>query len=133
MMNDFAARMRWTVTPRRAGANHEPSAKVLNNRRDIVVRRGETVRLHTLVSDPDGDDVTARWWQYREAGTYDGDVSLSGIDTVWKGLGRATMRVPSDAQAGQTTRTQPVLATVVRAMKLSTADDVWLTAAPPAT
>jgi Protein of unknown function (DUF1593) len=102
IMNDFAARMRWTVTPHRSRANHEPSARLLHPRRDIVVRPGETVRLHTLVSDPDGDRVTARWWQYREAGTYEGEVTVSDIASPWRGLGRATMTVPGDARPGQT-------------------------------
>jgi hypothetical protein len=101
MMNDFAARMQWTVTPHRRWANHEPSAEVLGGL-DIDVAPGETVRLHTRVSDPDGDAVTARWWQYREAGSYEGDVAVSDIVHRSRSRGRATLTVPGDAQRGQT-------------------------------
>jgi hypothetical protein len=110
MMNDFAARIRWTVTPHRRSANHEPSAKVLGRGLDIDVSPGETVRLDSRVSDPDGDAVTARWWQYREAGSYEGDVAVSdilyrsnnGAAAKSSGRGHAIVTVPSEAQPGQT-------------------------------
>ena len=27
-------------------------------------------------SDPDGDELEYRWWQYREAGSYDGTIEI---------------------------------------------------------
>ena len=69
---DFAARLKWSVTPHRRDANHEPVAKVLGSRLDIAVKPRQRVRLVGLGGDPDGDAVTSKWWQYPEAGTYGG-------------------------------------------------------------
>jgi Protein of unknown function (DUF1593) len=88
---DFAARLRWSVTPHRSDVNHEPTAWV--PQLNIKVRPGERVRLRGAHWDADGDRTTARWWQYPEAGTYPGTVELrSG----------ASFTVPADAQRGQT-------------------------------
>lgn len=34
------------------------------------------VRLSASSTDPDGDGLVFRWWQYREPGTYQGTVSI---------------------------------------------------------
>ncbi|WP_200910795.1 DUF1593 domain-containing protein [Sphingomonas sp. Leaf67] len=71
--NDFAARMRWTVTPRYKDANHAPAA-VLNGRDgsapvEIAACPGKPVALTAAGSkDADGDRLTYRWLSYREAG-----------------------------------------------------------------
>lgn len=71
--NDFAARMAWTLTPDRAKANHAPVA-VVNGETGraplrITARAGETIRLDAGLSrDPDGDALSAHWWQYRDVG-----------------------------------------------------------------
>lgn len=75
---DFAARMRWTVTPNYEDANHNPVVELVSPM-NLLVRPGETVMLRAIVRDPDGDNVTARWWQYVEAGTYPGRVTLSTV------------------------------------------------------
>jgi Protein of unknown function (DUF1593) len=94
--DDFAARLKWSVTPKYADANHEPvvtikgplkfSAKVLS-----------TVRLQGQTSDPDGNTVTVKWWQYNDAGTYPGDIVLTAPASLV-----TSFRVPSDAKPGQT-------------------------------
>lgn len=72
--NDFAARIGWTLTPERGGANHNP-ALVLNGVAGtapvtITVRSGAVVKLDaTGSSDPDGDRLSYRWWLYAEAST----------------------------------------------------------------
>jgi hypothetical protein len=93
--NDFTARLRWSVTPTYAGANHEPRVTIRGSSR-ISARAGETIRLLGAVSDPDENAVTVRWWQWKEVGTYPGRVTLTnpGLAT--------SLRVPSDASAGQT-------------------------------
>jgi hypothetical protein len=94
--NDFAARMKWSMTPTYAAANHEPRVTIRGPTR-ITARPGETVRLRGAVSDPDGDRVSVRWWQWKEAGTYPGEVSVTDATTP-----EASIRVPADARPGQT-------------------------------
>ena len=94
--NDFAARLRWSVTRTFAGANHEPRVAIRGSAR-ISAQAGETVRLQGVVSDPDQNAVTVRWWQWQEAGTYPDRVTLTNAGAL-----AASLRVPSDASAGQT-------------------------------
>jgi Cellulose-binding Sde182, nucleoside hydrolase-like domain/Cellulose-binding protein Sde0182, C-terminal domain len=66
--NDWAARADWCVK-NVAEANHPPVAKVVGSLNQRV-RPGQVVKLVAEpVDDPDGDQATCRWWQYREAGT----------------------------------------------------------------
>ncbi|MBM2614563.1 DUF1593 domain-containing protein [Actinoplanes sp. LDG1-06] len=93
--NDFAARIQWTLTPRRSQGNHPPSVRIVTG--DTVrARPGATVSLAAKLSDPDGKRVTPAWWQYREEGTYPGLVTITSRGSS------ATVKVPSDAQPGQT-------------------------------
>jgi len=67
VQNDFAARMDWCVKEFK-DANHPPVAKVQGNlRRDV--KASETVDLVATATDPDGNKLTCKWWQYVEAGT----------------------------------------------------------------
>jgi hypothetical protein len=93
---DFAARLKWSVTPRLADANHEPKVQ-LKGSRALTASPGATVRLEGEVSDPDRDQVTVNWWQYHDAGTYPGDIALTNASAL-----TATFQVPADAQPGQT-------------------------------
>ena len=74
--NDFAARVRWSVTPTYAGANHEPAVTIRGSAR-VSARAGKTVRLEGTASDPDGNAVRVRWWRWKDVDTYPGDVRLS--------------------------------------------------------
>ena len=49
------------------------------------------------MSDPDDNAVTVRWWQWKDVGTYPGRVTLTNPGALGTSL-----RVPSDASAGQT-------------------------------
>jgi len=93
--NDFAARLLWSITPAYAGANHEPVVAIRGRSR-VVARPGETVRLEAVVSDPDRDSVTVRWWRWKDVDTYPGEATLS------RPAARITqLRVPDDATPGQ--------------------------------
>jgi hypothetical protein len=93
---DFAARLKWSVSPAFKDANHEPEA-VVREALNVFARPGETVRLVARTYDPDGDAVTVRWWQYAEADTYAGAVTLSESTGLVTSLG-----VPADAARGST-------------------------------
>jgi Cellulose-binding Sde182, nucleoside hydrolase-like domain/Cellulose-binding protein Sde0182, C-terminal domain len=79
---DFAARMDWCVQSY-ANANHNPVAHLngdgSTNVLETMVASGQMVQLSANgSSDPDGDDLSYHWWQYQEAGSYEGTVSVSG-------------------------------------------------------
>ena len=96
IQNDFAARADWCVQDY-AGANHPPVV-LLAHGEDLSARPGATVRLDAQRSrDPDGDALTCRWWQYREAGSFAGDVHIRSSDTPL-----ASLTVPSTAAPGET-------------------------------
>lgn len=93
---DFAARLKWSVTPRFADANHAPRV-TLRGPSNLTARPGDTIRLVATVSDPDRDPVKVVWWQYQEAGTYRGALPIANDTTL-----NATMTVPPDAKPGET-------------------------------
>ena len=94
--HDFAARLKWSVTPTYAGANHEPRVAIRGSAR-IAARPGETVRLEGAASDPDGHAVRVRWWRWQDVDTYPGQVTLAAPTAL-----ATTLRIPADAAAGQT-------------------------------
>lgn len=58
-------------------ANHPPVAK-LAHADSLNVKSGEIFELNADGSyDPDGDSVSYLWFQYPEAGTFEGKVSFS--------------------------------------------------------
>ena len=93
---DFAARLKWTVTPMFAGANHEPIVSVTSGL-DVAAAPGATVRLTATATDPDKNAITIKWWQYEDADTYPGTITFSQPDSL-----TTTLQVPADASTGQT-------------------------------
>lgn len=65
--NDFAARLKWSVTPNYEDANHEPSVE-MDGSNSFKAKPGESVTLKAKISDPDGDEVTLNWWQFEGLG-----------------------------------------------------------------
>lgn len=97
VMKHFAARVDWGMTDDYAEANHSPAVSVEDGN-EITAAVGETVTLTAVVSDPDGDSVSCRWFNYPEAGTYGGSVAIdSGEDAE-----EMTFTVPEDAASGDT-------------------------------
>ena len=93
--NDFAARMDWCITGNRQDANHHPVAVVSGDKGKSVIsmtaQPGKTVTLSAAgSSDPDGDKLTYRWFQYDEAGT-GGRVHIAGEDGD-----KITFKAPSE-------------------------------------
>ncbi len=89
----MAARLAWSVTPDYKSANHYP---VVNGPLNLEATPGQKVTLNAKVSDPDGDELTLKWWQFR-VGTYEGVVSVDDPT-----MAKTTFTVPVDAQTGQT-------------------------------
>lgn len=87
--NDFAARMDWT-TRAYAEANHPPVPR-LNHPDAFKVRSGENFWLDAHGStDPDGDSLSFFWFQYPEAGSYKGLVTI----TVAENMDRISLVAP---------------------------------------
>ncbi|MBA4849319.1 DUF1593 domain-containing protein [Emticicia sp. BO119] len=92
---DFAARMKWAVTPKYANANHAPMARIEGPLK-IMVSPGSKIRLNGFVSDPDGNTVSTKWWQFN-VGTYPNKVDITKPDAL-----QTEIQIPKDAVAGQT-------------------------------
>ncbi|MPR32436.1 nucleoside hydrolase-like domain-containing protein [Salmonirosea aquatica] len=92
---DFAARLAWSVTGTYAKANHEPVVKIAGPLHIMAVA-GDKIRLNGVVSDPDGNAVSVKWWQFR-VGTYPGQVSILNPESL-----QTEIQIPKDAIGGQT-------------------------------
>jgi hypothetical protein len=92
---DFAARLKWSVTPKYADANHPPVAEI-EGPLNVLASPGETIRLNGSVSDPDKDKVSIKWWQF-QVGTYPGKINILNANTA-----RVKVLIPKDAVSGQT-------------------------------
>jgi hypothetical protein len=95
LQNDFAARADWCVMEY-DDANHAPVV-TFDHPSDLSAARGETVGLRGVATDPDGDALSIRWWQYGEVDTYAGDIVIRD-----PGSAAASFAVPEDARLGDT-------------------------------
>lgn len=96
IQNDFAARADWCVKPF-AEANHPPVV-VLAHPRDLSISPGKDAHLSAAgTRDPDGDRLSYRWWQYRDAGSYPRPLELRTPNQP-----DIVVTVPADATPGQT-------------------------------
>ncbi len=94
--NDFAARADWCVNSYDE-ANHPPIVR-LAHANDLQAKPGDLVNLNAKgTTDPDGDDLTYQWWQYKEADTYDGIIDIKDA-----GQEQASFIIPKDAAKGET-------------------------------
>ena len=92
-----AARMKWSVTPNFADANHYP---IVTGPFALSAKPGETVKIKASAQDPDGDALALKWW-YFPVGTYvltnDSALAVDSPDTA-----ETTFTVPADAKPGDT-------------------------------
>jgi hypothetical protein len=80
LQNDFAARADWCVKEFNE-ANHTPVVNV-DSELTRDVKPGDTVKLSATATDPDGDKLTFRWWQYSEADSAAATVTIAGSDSA---------------------------------------------------
>jgi len=96
LQNDFAARADWCVESYE-NANHSPVVR-LDHALNQNVKPGETIKLSAKgTSDPDGDELLYRWWQYMEADSYEGSIEIQNAD-----MQNASFTVPADIKNGNT-------------------------------
>jgi hypothetical protein len=93
IQNDFAARADWCVKDFKS-ANHAPKVSVISKK--TSVNRGQKVNLIAKISDPDGNKVTVKFWQYQEVGT-----STEKVGIQEKG-NQAEIQIPANAKSGDT-------------------------------
>ncbi len=107
IQSDFATRAQWCVAEKYEDANHLPEVSVEEGL-DLTAAAGETVTLHALAEDPDGDATTFRWYQYALADTYEEemDEEKAPISILVEQSGEngetAEFVVPEDAVSGDT-------------------------------
>lgn len=92
---DFAARLKWSVTPKYSAANHEPIVKI-EGPLTVMAAAGDKIRLNGFVSDPDGDALSIGWWTM-QAGGYPNKVTILNATS-----NQAQVVIPKDAIPGQT-------------------------------
>lgn len=97
--NDFQARMDWCVKEFKE-ANHAPEIRIgdatMTRPVERIAKAGERLTISAAATDRDGHNIGYRWWIYRDAGTYDGMLSLRDATTS-----SVTMEMPR-AAAGNT-------------------------------
>lgn len=78
--NDFAARLDWCVKEFH-DANHPPVAQLKGpSKRDV--KASETVKLAATATDPDGNKLTYKWWQYAAADSAEATVDIKNSDSL---------------------------------------------------
>lgn len=93
--NSFAARMRWSITPKFADANHEPTVNIQGPLK-IMVNAGQKVKLNATVSDIDGDKVSVKWRQM-PIGNITDIVEIINDNAL-----QSEIMIPATAKGGQT-------------------------------
>ena len=93
IQNDFAARADWCIKDFK-NANHAPKVSVAS--KQLSVTRGQKIMLKPTTSDPDGNNVSLIFWQYKEVGTCKEEALIS------QNGNRAEIAVPTSAKSGDT-------------------------------
>ena len=106
IQSDFAMRADWCIAPEYDSANHAPHLTISEGS-DLIAEAGQTVVLHALAEDPDGDAVNLLWYHYPLGDTYEEEKNDSKdpiaiqIQVSDQG-GTASFTVPEDAKSGDT-------------------------------
>lgn len=92
IQNNFAGRMAWCTTDDFSAVNHEP---VVRGALDVSASPGQTVKLRTDVSDPDGDQLVCQWAHWKIQDAYQGDIEIADATSA-----STTVNIPDDAVSG---------------------------------
>ncbi|HEY4326414.1 MAG TPA: nucleoside hydrolase-like domain-containing protein [Mucilaginibacter sp.] len=95
LQNDFAARADWCVKDYK-DANHPPVVKLAHSN-NLTGAPGAKIELKGKATDPDKNELSYSWWQYKEAGSYHGDVEIQSATTP-----ASSFIIPKDAKSGET-------------------------------
>jgi hypothetical protein len=91
IQNDFAARADWCIKDYKS-ANHAPKVSVIN--KQLSMSKLQKIILKPIVSDPDGNKVTVKFWQYQEVGTSTEKVGIQEKSN------QAEIQIPANAKSG---------------------------------
>ena len=94
LQNDFAVRADWCIKDFK-DANHPPSV-FLKHANILTAKPNQKINLKAKASDPDGDKLTFKWWQYEEVGTYKGKIELKNA-----AASNAFFIMPTDIKKGE--------------------------------
>ena len=94
--NSFYARCLWETNDYKS-ANHDPVAAFNGDQSSefvfINTKPGDTIELNSKrSSDPDGDELSCKWWHYNTADSFNGKV-----DIVNSNSDKASAKIPGDA------------------------------------
>ncbi len=96
IQNDFAARADWCVKDFK-NANHSPVVQ-LKNALDVITKPGSKIKLNAKgTTDPDGDKLSYTWWQYQDAGSFNGIVEIANAQNQ-----KTSLTIPKNAKRGET-------------------------------
>lgn len=95
LQNDFAARADWCISDYKS-ANHTPIIKAMAQK-EIKVKAASKVKLICLASDPDLNQLSYKWWQYEEVGTFKGKVNIENTNS-----NNITIKLPEEIKPNET-------------------------------
>jgi hypothetical protein len=91
--HDFAARMHWSVSANYSEANHAPRVEI-KGAKIIQAKIGETISVKATVSDPDGNGIVIKWWQFVKV---KGETTLTILNPT---SAETKIQIPKDAKMG---------------------------------
>lgn len=93
IQKDFAVRAEWCVNDYK-NSNHAPVVSLSHNKK-LTAKANSKVILKGKATDPDGDKLNYKWWQYREVGTYKGSVNIPNATKA-----KTSFIMPADCKKG---------------------------------
>jgi hypothetical protein len=93
IQEDFAARADWCIKDYK-NANHAPKISVKEGNK-LKVKAGEKITLNAITTDPDGNKVAIKVWQYQEV-----DTAQEATKIETKGS-KSVIEIPNNLKSGE--------------------------------